>query len=265
MTTRVSASFVERVRHVVGDRARRALRTAARLDKADLLLPGKMLRTRLAARLVAHHVAKGSTTTLAAVCAATEMAHTASLCHDDVIDCAALRRAKPTLWRVTSPSGAVLIGDLLLCEAMDLLAETEGGRRLPSFVSKFREVCIAEAEQELEARGRPLDERTCLDIARRKTGPLFAFVCGACGGEDEAFSSALEEAGYRIGTAYQLADDWVDVVGDERITGKTLGTDAQRAKFTLAQTSTGGQSTLHAQIARLCHSALECLEACPGE
>lgn len=81
-------------------------------------------------------------------------------------------------------------------------------------------------------RGHPADWDSCVRIARRKTGALFAFAAHCCGGTDAALSDALTEAGYAIGTAYQLADDVLDVKGSEATAGKTLGTDVIRSKTT---------------------------------
>ncbi len=210
-----------------------AARAAGLPVRPSQLLPGKMLRTRMAARLSTRLTVPVET--LQHVCAAVELTHTASLCHDDVIDNALVRRGQPALWRASSRSGAVLLGDLLLCEAMGLLTGTDGGRLVRPFLAKLRETCAAEAEQELRLRGREVGRDVCLRIARGKTGPLFAFVGLAAGGADAALSAALEEAGYRVGTAYQLADDLLDVEGCEEAAGKTLGTDVARRKFTLAQ------------------------------
>jgi len=223
----------------------------------EQLPPGKMLRTRLAARLAEAGPPPGGPLLLGRACAATELAHTASLCHDDVIDNAVIRRARPALWREFGSTSAVLVGDVLLCEAMSLILEIEDARYTRAFVDKLREVCIAETEHELRFRGTRLDEETCLRLARGKTGPLFAFVASVCGGDDEELSAALEEAGYRIGTAYQLADDILDVVGDEAVAGKTLHADVARRKFTLPQTPEDGLHSARERIERLCASACE--------
>ncbi len=225
------------------------------------LLSGKMLRSRLGIRLLANRSSLVDRSALQAVCAATELVHTASLCHDDVVDNSLIRRSQPTLWRVTGPSAAILVGDLLLCEATKLLAETQNGRYLNSFIVKVREVIIAEAEQELLYRGKWVDEETCLRLARGKTGPLFAFISRVCGGDDETLSSLLEEAGYRIGAAYQLADDLLDVVGSEDVSGKTLGTDVMRRKFTLAQGGEQGPGVTREHVRQLCASAIDLVEA----
>jgi heptaprenyl diphosphate synthase len=192
---------------------------------------------------------------LHAACTATELTHTASLCHDDVVDNALFRRSMPTLWQSAGPAGAILVGDLLLFEAADLMMGLGNEDLLRAFVDKGREVVAAEAEHELCWRGKQPDEATSLRLARGKTGALFAFPAQCCGGDDEALSAGLAEAGYCIGTAYQLADDLLDVVGDDSDAGKTLGTDQQREKFTLPQNGESGVQKAAQQIRQLCLSA----------
>jgi geranylgeranyl pyrophosphate synthase len=256
--------FQERVRRIVADRLKAAASSLGAAGEVVGLVHGKMLRTRFAGKLAAAVATPPAGATLARACAAVEMVHTASLYHDDVIDSGLIRRARPTLWRTTGASAAVLIGDILLCEAMGLLLDTEGGRHVRPFVAKVSEVCLGEAEQEFVLRGRQWDEETCLRIARAKTGPLFAFGAGVSGGADRDLCRALEEAGYRIGTAYQLADDLLDVLGREDVAGKTLGTDGARGKFTLAHASKEGRRSIAGHIARQCGSGLDCLARWPA-
>jgi hypothetical protein len=157
----------------------------------------------------------------------------------------------------------VLIGDILLCEALELVMHTDGGRHLTEFLARLKEVITAEAKGELMLRGTILDEPTCLDLARGKTGPLFAFVAAVCGQNDEALATALGESGYMIGTAYQLADDLLDRIGNETHAGKTLGTDQRRGKFTLAGEGKDEQDVLHSEVHRLCESAVRQLAGWP--
>ncbi len=176
-------------------------------------MPGKMLRTRWAARLAESGELHVAPDTIMRACAAIELAHTASLCHDDVIDGGFLRRQHPTLWRVMGSTAAILVGDLLLCEAMDVLVSVENGGLVEPFTVKLREVCAAELEQDLGSRGKVLEEAACLRLARGKSGPFFAFLGYACGGAQPDLRAALEAAGYQVGTLYQMADDLLDVVG----------------------------------------------------
>ena len=255
MISPTADEFLASVQEIIVARVGKLASSLVDLD-VSRMIPGKMLRSRLAGRLVEGGLGGGDWSDAAQLSAAIELAHTASLCHDDVIDNAEVRRGLPSLWCVTGASGAVLIGDLLLCEAIELVMDTDGGRCLTEFLAKLKEVITAEAKAELMLRGTILDEPTCLDLARGKTGPLFAFVAGICGREDRDLAAALEETGYLIGTAYQLADDLLDRIGDEDRAGKTLGTDQRRGKFTLARDGRDAQDVLHREVHRLCESAV---------
>ncbi len=204
---------------------------------------GKMLRARLTLKI-------GSATdaprdTLLRAAAAVEMIHAASLLHDDVIDGGLLRRGVSSFWRKKSVSGAILLGDLMVCKAVQMLEGIENGRLGSMLVRLAGEMCDAEAEQELVtyrhaqdpgfAGGRAGTRREkCVSVARRKTGSLFAFAAAAAAtdGSDEERAEALLEAGYRIGTAYQMADDLMDACGAPMRDGKDLGKDARNGKLT---------------------------------
>ncbi len=257
--------FVSGVRLLTENRILTALSQSTLGVDIDVkvMMPGKMLRTRLAGRLCTCDCSSVDRTSLQSVCAATELVHTASLCHDDVVDNSLIRRALPTLWQTVGASGAILIGDLLLSEAIDIVMDVEDGRYLPGFIDKVKQVVQSEAQQELLWRGKQVDIETCLHLARGKTGPLFAFAAAASGGEDQGLCELLEEVGYRIGTAYQLADDLIDIIGTERTVGKTLGTDMIRGKFTLPQIGDTGKRVAQENIGDLCNSGTELLSDYP--
>ena len=207
-----------------------ALRQRAR-EFTPYLGSGKMLRARLALRLGA---ANGIRPTIRrAAAAAVELIHAASLLHDDVIDGGILRRGIPTFWKAHGTSGAILLGDLLLFKAMHLIRAAGQLPLLGEFIELSGVVCEAEAEQELIRRHKPATWRQALQIARRKTGALFA--CAAViAGRNTAQKNALRKAGYLLGTAYQIADDILDGSSKEHQAGKTLGTDRVRGKTTAA-------------------------------
>lgn len=211
---------------------------------------GKMLRARLALKVGS--VTGAPCDTLRRAAAAVEMVHAASLLHDDVIDGGLLRRGVPSFWRKKSVAGAILLGDLLVCKAVQMLDGIENGRLGRMLVRLAAEMCDAETEQELVTGRSAMVERgasweKCVSIARRKTGSLFAFAAAATDGSDATLRSgeapslrstsekrgaALLEAGYRIGTAYQLADDLMDACGEPMRDGKDLGKDALNGKLT---------------------------------
>jgi geranylgeranyl pyrophosphate synthase len=146
---------------------------------------------------------------------------------------------------------------------MALVRDTAGGRYLPELIAKLGEVVSAECEQELVLRGEPVDEQTWVRVARQKTGPLFALLSGACGGDDAPLAAALTESGYRIGTAYQLADDLLDVVGSEDLAGKTLGGDARSRKYTLPEAHGPARDAARRRVSEQCAAAVACLADWP--
>jgi len=254
--------FLDRVRVRISSRLGEVVALTGATE-CEGLLSGKMLRSRLAGRLLLSGAGSRNSDIIERAAAAVEMVHTASLCHDDVIDNAMLRRALPTLWRRTSSSGAVLIGDILLCEAMNLLLEVRNQSLLAAFMGSITQVCVTEAKQEIMYRGKQIDVETCLDLAGGKTGALFGFAAQAAAELDSDQASAFCRAGYCLGTAYQLADDLLDVVGSEKQAGKTLGTDKKRDKFTLPQMSPDGVELSRQHVERLFSEAVEVVDAWP--
>ena len=231
-------------------------------DQQQWLASGKMLRSRLCLR-IGGRVGTPRNTLLHA-CAAVEMIHAASLLHDDVIDGGFIRRNLPTFWVERGISGAILVGDLMLFKALDLLGHVEDGRLVRALVRMTGEVCDAETEQELVLRGQAPTWDNCVAIARRKTGALFAFAAFAAAGTDEELAPVLQESGYAIGTAYQLADDILDVSGLQDEAGKTLGTDEARMKTTAASAAAATGVDPVSYIDQLCQDAESALAPWPN-
>ncbi len=230
-------------------------------DTGSLLGAGKMLRSRMVFRL-------GDATgvpeaTLAHAAAAVEMIHGASLLHDDVIDGGYLRRNQATFWVDRGVPGAILLGDLMLFRALEVLGRVEDGRLVRDLILLTGDVCEAEAEQELVLRGQPPTWDNCVNIARRKTGALFAFAGLAAAGSDEALREALREAGFLAGTAYQLSDDLLDASGNLRVAGKTLGTDEKRRKTTAVTAARASPVHADRAIVEMCEDAEARLDAWP--
>jgi len=225
-------------------------------DSASLVgLGGKMLRSRLAYR--AGTATRVDPDLLVYGSAAVEMIHTASLLHDDVIDGGLLRRGMPTFWVEKGSAGAILLGDLLLFKAVDLMCQVADGRYTHDLVKLTGEVCEAESEQELMLDGSDSRLELCQSIARRKTGALFAFAAMIAGDGDNARTADLKEAGYLLGTVYQLADDILDTREDNADSGKTLGTDAARGIVSAARLD---EDKLRNHLERLMERATEGLD-----
>jgi geranylgeranyl pyrophosphate synthase len=230
-------------------------------DCRNVFAGGKMLRSRLAWHL--RHLPGNDRATLAHAAAAVELIHSASILHDDVIDGGLVRRGLPTFWKERGVAGAILLGDLLLFKGIDLICRVEDGRLTHELVKLTGEVCEAESEQELILHGQPSRLETCLRIARRKTGALFAFVAFAGGGRDPSLQGKLKECGYQLGTAYQLADDLLDASGDEQVAGKTLRTDLRRDIVSAAAVPSGAPESPLAYIERTAARCGDLLAAHP--
>ena len=198
--------------------------------KNNIMGSGKMLRAQLALTLGEFNGIAEKTSLHAA--AAVEIIHGASLLHDDVIDGGLLRRGAPTFWKRHGTNGAILLGDLLVFEGMDLLVQVDRMDLLQELIAMATHVCRSEVEQELILRGTPGTWEECEEIARTKTGSLFAFAAVAAASDDPGQKDALREAGFILGTAYQLVDDILDSSGNEEVSGKTLGRDRERGKTT---------------------------------
>jgi octaprenyl-diphosphate synthase len=206
------AQVVDHVRHYRGKRLRPAL---------------LLLTARACGRVVpAHHV-------LGAV---VEMIHTATLVHDDVLDGARLRRRVATVNAAYGTQTSVLLGDYLFTHAFHL-ASTLGDAQACLLIGEATDrVCEGELCQVLQRGNLELSEADYFDIIDGKTAELTACCCrlGALyAGAGPDVVEALASFGRDVGLAFQIADDLLDLVGDERATGKSLGTDLEQGKLTL--------------------------------
>ena len=165
-----------------------------------------------------------------------ELIHIATLVHDDIMDGADLRREQPTVHAKWGNAISVLLGDALLAHAMRLatnFSETEVVRRIADAAA---EVCTGEIIQTQRRFDLKLSVQDYYKIVEMKTAALFAAAS-----ELGAFLSettperigALKQFGLKLGTAYQVYDDCLDLVGDEEEIGKTLGSDLRKGKLTL--------------------------------
>jgi octaprenyl-diphosphate synthase len=165
-----------------------------------------------------------------------EMVHMATLVHDDVLDDAELRRKGATINHLRGNEAAVLLGDYLISHSYHLCSSIGSQATSRAIAHTTNEVCEGELLQ-IDNRGNyDLTEQTYLNIITRKTASL----CGACcmlgaslAGATEAQAAEMECYGRRIGEAFQIQDDILDLNGDVRSVGKTLGTDIEKGKMTL--------------------------------
>ena len=207
----------------------------------SLLADGKRLRSVLV--LLAAKAAGGSPEAALPAACAVEMVHTYSLIHDDLpaMDDDDLRRGKPTNHKVYGEAMAILAGDALLTRAFEVMASDVK----PAEVAARCTARLAGAAGPSGMVGGQVDDlqgEKCeghLDqlhsIHRRKTGALLSvsLELGALiAGADQTTQDALASYGEKLGLAFQITDDLLDVQGEEGAVGKRVGKDSERGKMT---------------------------------
>lgn len=165
-----------------------------------------------------------------------EMIHTATLVHDDVLDRAEQRRHVPTVNARWDNPASVLLGDFLFAHSFYLAAGLGSTEACQAIGAAARHVCEGELRQVLRAGDPELTEATYLEVIEGKTAELTRVSCelGArASGADATQVDALARYGRAVGIAFQIADDYLDVWGEDDEIGKTLGSDAAQGKATL--------------------------------
>jgi octaprenyl-diphosphate synthase len=165
-----------------------------------------------------------------------ELIHIATLVHDDVMDEAERRRAQPTANARWGNSLSVLLGDCLFAHALTLSTNFENADIGRAIARTAATVCSGEMIQTQRRFDLTLTVDDYLRIVEMKTGSLFSAAAELAAIISEADPNVIETSknfGMQIGTAYQIYDDCLDLAGTESATGKTLGTDLRKGKFTL--------------------------------
>lgn len=165
-----------------------------------------------------------------------EMVHLATLVHDDVMDEAEIRRARPTLAANWGNEIAVLFGDCLFAQALKLAASFPTPEVCRAVAMATNTVCSGEILQTQQRRNFQFSREDYFRVLEMKTAELFALSCDLAAFLGEATPDqrgALRRFGLAFGTAYQVWDDCVDLFGSETAAGKSLGTDFAKGKLTL--------------------------------
>lgn len=171
--------------------------------------------------------------TLAAVI---EFIHTATLLHDDVVDTSDLRRGRKTANAVFGNAASVLTGDFLYSRAFQMMVSVGCTRVMPVLANATNMIAEGEVLQLINKHQSDMDEARYMQVIHYKTAKLFesAAQLGAMVADAEpALETAAAEFGRRIGTAFQLMDDWLDYAGDAQSMGKNAGDDLHDGKVTL--------------------------------
>ena len=189
----------------------------------------------------------GSEADVLPVACALEIIHTYSLIHDDLpmMDDDDLRRGKPTNHKVFGEPIALLAGDGLLTEAFSIMTSPEMSERVPpqTLLSAIRMVARAAGPEgmvggqavDIQWEGRPADLEVVRFMHAHKTGAMItaSVASGAVlAGADESQIEAIVSYGEKIGLAFQISDDILDIEGDSETMGKRAGADQEKGKMT---------------------------------
>lgn len=156
-----------------------------------------------------------------------ELMHQATLLHDDVIDQAAIRRGMPTINRLCGNSAAVLVGDAILATVMEHAALLGPTVSIP-LAHMARRVCCGEIRQVLARNRWSMTEDQYLQIVKDKSASLFATCCrlgATLSGGPASQIKSLAGYGLNLGMAFQLRDDILDLVADQKALGKPAYND----------------------------------------
>ncbi len=194
---------------------------------------GKRLRPVLV--LLTAQLGTGADESVRQAAVATELTHLATLYHDDVMDSAPLRRGAPSAHEVWGNSVAILVGDLLFARASQLVSEL-GPAAVRIQADAFERLVLGQLHETLGPGEGEDPIEHYLQVLADKTGSLIAASAhyGALfAGADAQITAAVVAYGERVGVAFQLADDVIDLISDAEVTGKTPGTDLREGVATM--------------------------------
>lgn len=216
---------------------------------------GKRLRPKLV-QLTAAVGPRSEPLRAAALAAAVELLHNATLIHDDYVDESTHRRGRPTVAAAEGPERAIAVGDYYFAKATRLIAEI-GNRHVTSTISEALEAICASQIDDVALRGAyPGDHDSYLRVVRGKTAALFAAACASGAQLSDAspeIVGALRRYGDLLGIAFQMADDMVDF---SPTSGKPVGLDIRQRVLSLPLIYAAEDRTVGPEVRRLLAGAL---------
>jgi len=165
-----------------------------------------------------------------------ELIHTATLLHDDVVDESDTRRGHESINYRWNNLTAILMGDFLFAKAFKMLVATDSPKLVALVAETTERVSIGELRQLEESGNFELSEEMYLDIIAAKTASLFSAAASSGAVLNKADSrevKRLSDFGEKLGTSFQIADDLLDIVGEQSKIGKEVGSDLMQGKATL--------------------------------
>ena len=231
---------------------------------------GKRVRPMLT--LLTAELGEGATDDVIAGATALEMTHLGSLYHDDVMDGADVRRGVPSAHAVWGNNVAILTGDLLFARA-SLTVAGLGPQAVELQARTFERLCLGQLRESVGPGEGDDPVAHYIQVLADKTASLLATSArfGAWfAGADEAYADMVAEYGERVGVAFQLADDVIDLTSPAEVTGKTPGTDLREGVPTMptlllrARVASGEGSTEDAELVALLDGDLSSDEVLAG-
>jgi heptaprenyl diphosphate synthase len=229
VTDRKLIKDLEKRMVVVEDRIIAATKSADALvtDMASHLAKAGGKRMRPGLVLLTAHLGNPDVPEVVDAAVVMEITHLATLYHDDVMDQASTRRGVDTAHLVWGNNVAILTGDLLFARASNIVASL-GQEALTMQAQVFEQLVLGQLNETIGPRDGEDPLAHYLGVLRDKTGSLIALSArlGALlSGADESFQKPLQDFGERIGVAFQLVDDIIDIQSTKEQSGKVSGTD----------------------------------------
>ncbi len=165
-----------------------------------------------------------------------EYLHAATLLHDDVVDAASVRRGQSTANTIWGNQAVILVGDFLLSKALSLAVTTNRLKVLQVLAYATTRMAEGEIMQLLHTGNLKLSEAEYFEVIDRKTAILMSAACqigAVLGGVPPAQEEALAEMGLNLGMTFQVVDDILDFIGDEKELGKQVCADLREGRITL--------------------------------
>jgi octaprenyl-diphosphate synthase len=160
-----------------------------------------------------------------------ELIHTATLLHDDVLDDTVIRRQSSSFKAIYDNEKSIITGDYLLSRALSVACGLENRNRISDVIESCQLVCLGEMKQLENRNNFNLSQDDYLDIIGKKTATLFELAARwAC--KDSGQLMTYTRFGSAVGTLFQVVDDWLDIVGEESVTGKSIYQDIKKGKVT---------------------------------